>query len=338
MKTYSIFYYLPAALALSCAVLPVYAQVAMAPRAAAETQPKRTFTPPPPAPPDAYYPEQQPAAPFKATLPSIFLVGDSTASYHPDRLNEGAAAVQGWGVFMTAFFDPNKANFVNLAKGGRSTRTFMSEGLWADVLKQVKPHDIVLLQLGQNDIFPINDRIARGTIPGIGDESQEIDNAATGKHEVVHTFGWYLRKYIEDTRAKGATPIVMSLTTRDVWKDGEVEVGVNTYREDSYRVALAAGHTDFVDVSAIIATQYEKLGQEKAFGLFHTKEPVHINTAGAFLDAQCILAGLKGLPDMPVTPYLSYLGLQVTAAKPAVPAAWAQAPGDANRQGNLPAK
>jgi rhamnogalacturonan acetylesterase len=292
----------------------VAAQAPQSPAASSTSDAKRVFTPPPPAPANAYYPEHQPDPPFNPALRTIFLVGDSTASYHPDRMNEGAAAVQGWGVFLYAFLDPQKVNLINVAKGGRSTRTFMTEGLWDDVLKQVKPHDIVLIQLGQNDVFPLNDRVARGTIPGIGNEAEEIENQVTHKHETVHTFGWYLRRYIEDTKSKGAQPIVLSLTTRDVWKDGKVEVGVNNYRESSYRVALAEDHTDFVDASAIIAAQYEKLGAEKTFGLFHTKEPVHINTAGAFLNAQCIVAGLKGLSDAPVNSYLSYLGQQVTPA------------------------
>ena len=301
---------------------PARAQQTQGPPAAPPTGVPRTFTPPPPAPANAYYPEHQPDPPFNPALSTIYLVGDSTASYHPDRMNEGAAAIQGWGVFLYAFFDPTQVNPVNVAKGGRSTRTFMTEGLWDDVLKRLKPHDIVLIQLGQNDVFPLNDRVARGTIPGIGDESEEIDNQVTHKHETVHTFGWYLRKYIEDTKAKEAQPIVISLTTRDVWKDGKVEVGVNNYRESYFRVALAENHTDFVDASAIIAAQYEKLGPEKTFGLFHTKEPVHINTAGAFLNAQCIVAGLKGLSDMPLTPYLSYLGQQVTPATSEIPDAW----------------
>src|SRR5580698_3654256 len=202
---------------------------------------------PPRAAADAYYPEHESDAPFNASLPSIFIVGDSTASYHPDRMNEGAAAIQGWGVFLPAFFDPTKVNIVNASRGGRSTRTYITEGLWTQVLERVKPRDIVLIQLGQNDIFELNDKNARGTIPGIGPEVQEIDNIATHKHEIVHTYGWYLRNYIKDARAKGATPIVMSLTTRDVWQDGQIEVGVNNYRESAYRIATSEGHTDFVD-------------------------------------------------------------------------------------------
>jgi lysophospholipase L1-like esterase len=255
-----------------------------------------------------------PRTPANPVLPSIFIISDSTADFHPDRDHEGAAAIQGWGDFFPAFFDPTKVNVVNAARGGRSTRTYMTEGLWDKVLAEMKPNDVVLIQLGQNDIFELNDKIARGTIPGIGDESQEIDNQATHKHETVHTFGWYLRKYVQDTRAKGAIPIVMSLTTRNVWKDGHVEVGVSGYREWSRTIAEQEHRTDFVDVSAIIAREYEKLGQAKVAGLFHTSESVHMTTPGAFLAAQCTVAGLKALMDAPVSQYLSNLGEQVSSA------------------------
>jgi rhamnogalacturonan acetylesterase len=267
---------------------------------------------------------QQLPEPFNPKLHSIFVVGDSTAAYHIDRMSEGYAEAQGWGVFFYAFFDPDKVNVVNLSKGGRSTRTFLTEGLWDKAVAQFKPGDVVLLQLGQNDIFALNDQIARGTIPGIGDESQEIDNIATHKHETVHTFGWYVRKFVHDTKATGAQPIVMSLTTRNVWKDGRVEIGVNNYRETSWKIAQQE-HVDFVDVSALVAEQYEKLGQEKTFGMFHTKEPVHLDIPGAFLNARVTVSGLKGLTDAPVSRYLSYLGLMVEAeVQPAVPPEWPQ--------------
>jgi lysophospholipase L1-like esterase len=251
--------------------------------------------------------------PTNPDLPSIFIVSDSTADFHPDRDHEGAAAIQGWGAFFPAFFDLTKVNVVNVARGGRSSRTYITEGLWDHVLSQVKEHDIVLIQLGQNDVFEINDQTARGTIPGIGDESQDIDNKATHLHETVHTFGWYLRKYVRDTRSKGAMPIVMSLTTRNVWKDGQVEIGVSGYRGWSRTIAEHE-HSDFVDVSAVLAREYEKLGQAKVAGLFHAKEPVHMTTPGAFLAAQCVVSGLKALLDRPVTRYLSNLGNEVPPA------------------------
>jgi rhamnogalacturonan acetylesterase len=279
--------------------------------------------PPAPAVPVVHLSDvQQLPEPFNPKLHSIFVVGDSTAAYHIDRINEGYAEAQGWGVFFYAFFDPNKVNVVNLSRGGRSTRTYLTEGLWDKAVAQFKPGDVVLLQLGQNDIFALNDQIARGTIPGIGDESQEIDNIATKKHETVHTFGWYLRKFVRDTQATGAQPVVMSLTTRNVWKDGRVEIGVNNYRETSWKIAQQE-HVDFVDVSALVAEQYEKLGPEKTIGMFHTKEPVHLDIPGAFLNARVTVSGLKGLPDAPVSTYLSYIGLMVEAeAQPAIPPEW----------------
>lgn len=265
-----------------------------------------------------------PPARFNPKLPTIYIVGDSTASYHPDPNHEGYAAGQGWGVFFSAFFDSDKVNIVDAAYGGRSSRTYITEGLWDKVTARLKPNDIVLIQLGQNDVFPVNDNSrARGTLRGVGPETQEIDNLVTGKHETVHTFGWYLRKYIEETRARGAIPIVLSLTPRNVWRDGHVEVGVDDYREWCYIVALEERHADFVDVSALVAGQYDELGQAKTLGLFHDNEPVHVNTPGAFMNASIIVAGLKGLTDAPVNPYLSRLGERIVAAPPPiVPASW----------------
>jgi len=246
--------------------------------------------------------------PANPALRSIFIVGDSTADLSLDTKQEELAGVQGWGVFFPVFFDPTKVNVVNVARGGRSSRTYQTEGFWDNVLSMLKPGDIVLIQIGQNDVFPVNDNTrARGTIPGDGEEVQEIDNLVTHRHEIVHTYGWYIRKYVRDTKAKGATPIVMSLTPRNVWKNGHAEVGVSNYREWSRNIA-AQEHVDFVDVSAIMAGQFEKFGEAKVNGLFHDREPVHITTPGSFMAAECVVAGLKVLPEAPVSRYLSSLG------------------------------
>jgi lysophospholipase L1-like esterase len=250
-------------------------------------------------------------APADSSLPTIFIVGDSTASYHTDPGNEGVAAAQGWGVYFPAFFALSKVNVVNAARGGRSPRTYMSEGLWAKVPEQVRPHDIVLIQLGQSDVFAINDATrARGTIRGVGDEAQEIDNQLTHKHEVVHSFGWYLRQYVRDTKAKGATPVVMSLTPRDKWTGGRMEHGAPDYREWPAQIA-GQEHVDFADISSVMAAEYEKLGQAKTAALYHQREPVHVNTVGAALNAEWTVEALKGLADAPVTRFLSPRGQAV---------------------------
>ncbi len=273
----------------------------------------------------AAYTQQTPAAtspaeelvertPQDPGLPTIFIVGDSTADYHLDPLHEGIAASQGWGIFLGNFIDPRLANVVNAAQSGRSSRTYIKGGSWEQTLAMLKSKDIVLIQLGQNDIFPINDATrARGTLPGVGPETQQILNGVTHKPEIVHTYGWYLRQIVQQARAKGAQPILLSLTSRNVWKDGHVEVGVGEYRAWIQEVAQQE-QVDFLDVSAIMAVQYQKLGQDKVVGLYHAKETVHMTTPGAYVAAQLIVSGLKSLPGSPITRYLSRAGRMVTPA------------------------
>lgn len=254
-------------------------------------------------------------APANPALPTIFIVGDSTAAFHADQVAAGPSGSQGWGVYFDRYFDLTKVNVVNAARGGRSSRTYRTEGLWSKVLAALRPHDIVLLQLGQNDVFAINDATrARGTIPGTGDEAQEIDNLLTHQHEVVHTYGWYLRQDVREAKAKGATVVVMSLTPRDKWIDGRMERGAPDYRTWARTIA-AQEHVDFCDISEVMARQYEKLGQERTHALYHNGEPVHVNTIGAALNARWTVAALKGLPDAPVDAFLSAEGNGVAAEK-----------------------
>jgi len=94
----------------------------------------------------------------------------------------------------------------------------------------LKPGDFVLIQFGHNDgSAPDKDR-ARGSLPGLGEEGQAF-TMPDGREEVVRTFGWYMRKYVADTKEKGATPIILSLTVRNIWKDGRVERGPGRFGE-----------------------------------------------------------------------------------------------------------
>src|SRR4029077_10580036 len=112
-------------------------------------------------------------------VPTIFIAGDSTAA-------NGAPGAIGWGKSFGTFFDPAKLKAVNQARGGRSSRTFITEGHWDRLLADLKAGDYVLIQFGHNDGGPINDAArARGSLPGLGDETREIDNLMTQQHEVV---------------------------------------------------------------------------------------------------------------------------------------------------------
>ena len=75
-------------------------------------------------------------------LPNLFVVGDSTASNGPDL---------GWGSHLAGYFDESKINVHNRARGGRSSRTFQTEGLWDKVLEELAPGDFVLIQFGHTN-------------------------------------------------------------------------------------------------------------------------------------------------------------------------------------------
>jgi lysophospholipase L1-like esterase len=256
------------------------------------------------APPAA--PAADPAAP--PALPTIWIAGDSTAQ-------NGSPVATGWGRMFGDYFDPAKVNVVNRALGGRSSRTFITEGHWDKLVAGLKAGDSVLIQFGHNDGAARNGpRIARGSLDGLGEETEDIDNVVTKQKETVHTFGWYVRKMIADTRAKGATPILLSLTVRDYWKDGKVERGSGRYGEWSRELA-GAEKTAFIDHTRLIADRYDLLGHE-CVNAFFPRDHVHTGADGARLNAWLAVSGLKGLREQPLIGRLSLLGRMVPAAVP----------------------
>ncbi|MBK8856992.1 MAG: rhamnogalacturonan acetylesterase [Opitutaceae bacterium] len=265
-----------------------------------------------PAPDLAVNPAAQTAA-LNPALPTIFIAGDSTAA-------RGKGAVQqGWGVPFAGYFDSAKVNVANHARGGRSSRTYLTEGLWDKLLADVKAGDWVLIQLGVNDGGAINEEPpgstrplrARGSLPGLGDESQDILNAVTHRPETVRTYGWYVGKMIADTKARGAIPIVLSPTVRNIWSNGKVERGIGRYREWGRELARRTG-VPFVDVTRLIADAYQQRGEAAVKTMFQ-QDHTHTDDAGAELTASLVVAGLKGLRKGPFGSLLSAKGETVGA-------------------------
>jgi lysophospholipase L1-like esterase len=255
------------------------------------------------------------AATEHGPAPKLFVASDSTASfYNPNPKNQ-----QGWGAVLQPLFDPRKLEVVDLARGGRSSRTFVTEGHWDRLLAQLGAGDFVVIQFGHNDAGALNEEPpgstrplrARGTIPGTGSESQEIDNVLTGQHETVYSFGWYLRKMIGDARAKGAIPVLVTLTTTNHWKDGRIECPSDTYRRWTYETAQSQ-HVPFVDLTRIIADRYQQEGPGKVTAQF-IDDPVHTNIDGATANAQDVASGLLTLKTLPFRKMLSPAGRKVHA-------------------------
>ncbi|HTH53031.1 MAG TPA: rhamnogalacturonan acetylesterase [Edaphobacter sp.] len=234
-------------------------------------------------------------APLNPKLPTVFIVGDSTARNQADL---------GWGDHFAPLFDTSRINVANRAKAGRSSRSYINEGLWEHVLSEMKPGDYVLIQMGHNDgSNPQNDPKARQSVKGIGEETVTVPitkpyttGPLAGKsEETVHSYGWYLRKYVAEARAKGATPILLTVTIRNIWKDGpdgkshiERDMG---YRDYEYEVA-AAEHVPVVDMATVEADRLEALGPQKTATLFPV-DHTHTSAEGAELVAESVAEALR---------------------------------------------
>lgn len=232
-----------------------------------------------------------------SSIPTLYLIGDST-------VNTPTKGQQGWGAPLPSFFDQSKITVVNRARGGRSSRTYLTEGLWDQVRDSLKPGDFVLMQFGHNDGGPLSDGRARASLKGNGDETQDVDNKTTGKKETVHTYGWYMRKYVTDTKARGAMPIVLSPIPRNIWKDGKVARAANDYGKWAAEAAKAEGAL-FLNLNEIIARHYEEEGQPKVAETYFTStDHTHTTPEGAKLNAACVVEGIRTIEGCPLAKYL----------------------------------
>ncbi|MCW9713282.1 rhamnogalacturonan acetylesterase [Aliifodinibius salicampi] len=235
--------------------------------------------------------------PTNSELPSLYLIGDSTVR---NGSGDGANGQWGWGSVLSSYFDTDRVNVVNRALGGRSSRTYITQGYWSQQKELLKPGDVVLIQFGHNDASPINDTSrARGVLDGIGEEKKDIFNKLTKKVETVYTYGSYLRTYISDIKNKGATPIICSL----VPTNGKVIDKEDQFAKWAEQVAVTEG-VRFLDLNKIIAREYEKVGRDKVQDFF-VDDNVHTTREGAEFSAEMVVATLKGLEQNPVEPWFS---------------------------------
>jgi len=231
-----------------------------------------------------------------AAPPTLWLIGDST-------VRNGSKGLRGWGEEIGALLDPAKVTVQNHARGGRSSRTFLTEGLWYKVDAEIKPGDFVLMQFGHNDGGKVSGEFApgrpsRASLKGNGEETQDAEVGTTGKKETVHTYGWYLRKFIKDAKARGATPIVLSPVPHNDWKDGSVRRSTNDYTQWASDAAKSE-NVPFIDLNDIVARHYEALGQDKVKEFF-PQEHTHTSVEGARFNAMCVVVGIQSLDNVPL--------------------------------------
>jgi lysophospholipase L1-like esterase len=238
-------------------------------------------------------------APLNPALPTVFIVGDSTARNNADL---------GWGDHFAPLFDTSRINVANRAIAGRSSRTYINEGHWKSVLAEMKPGDYLLLQMGHNDGGDLGGAKPRGSLKGIGDETQDVPQTTgplAGTTETVHTYGWYMRKIIDEAKAKGVTPAVLSLTVRNIWKpdaNGTPQIERDMGYSSFIQQIAQQEHILFIDMAPIAADKFQALGPEKTALLF-PKDHTHTSAEGAQMNAESVAQALRNAHS-PLVAYL----------------------------------
>jgi lysophospholipase L1-like esterase len=218
------------------------------------------------------------------TLPSakitVYLIGDSTiADKLPEKFPE-----TGWGTPFKTFFD-STVLIENRARNGRSTRTFISENLWQPVSDALQEGDYVFIQFGHND------------------ESKEKVDRYTSPED----YKTNLRRFISETRAKKATPVLLTPVTRRRFKNGLIE---ETHVEYSKLVREVAEKekVGLIDLDTKSRALLQEIGEEPSKLLFLQLKPnehpnypagkndnTHFSELGARKIAQLVLADIIAL-------------------------------------------
>jgi lysophospholipase L1-like esterase len=211
----------------------------------------------------------------------IFMAGDSTMSIKETK----AYPETGWGMPFVHFWD-STITVINKAKNGRSTKTFISEGLWRSIYDEAGPGDYVLIQFGHND--EAKDKGERYATPD--------------------TFRMNLARFVRETRAKGATPVLFTPVSRR--RFDTTGTALETHKEYSAYVKEVAAKENvlFIDLDTKSRELYQQMGKNDSKLLFLQLKPgehpnypdgkddnTHFSELGARLIAQIVLKELKEL-------------------------------------------
>lgn len=225
----------------------------------------------------------------KKGCPVLFTIGDSTV-----KNTDNGDSMWGWGSVISEWFDLDKISVENHAMAGRSARTFLDEGRWDKIYNALQPGDFVIIQFGHNDAGQINTGKARAELPGFGDESKVFKMEKTGKYQVIYTFGWYLRKFVLDVLEKGAHPILLSHTPRNMWDNGMIIRNTDSFGNWTKQAAERTGAI-YIDLNKITADKLQEIGYNsglKYVNEYFKNDHTHTSLKGAKLNAQSIVDGL----------------------------------------------
>jgi lysophospholipase L1-like esterase len=209
----------------------------------------------------------------------IFIAGDSTAANKEVK----AYPETGWGMPFAYFFD-STVTVDNRAKNGRSTKTFISEGLWQKLMDDVHEGDYVLIQFGHND------------------ESK----AKAERYTTPEEFKANLTKFVNDTRSKKAFPVLLTPVSRRQFDSVGIVKETHAVYSPLVREVARQTNAPLIDLDELSRQLLQKFGPENSKLLFMQLEPgehpnypegrndnTHFNELGARLIAEIVLKDLK---------------------------------------------
>ncbi|MCW3091702.1 MAG: rhamnogalacturonan acetylesterase [Ferruginibacter sp.] len=180
---------------------------------------------------------------------TIWMIGDSTMAIKQAK----AYPETGWGMEVQPFFD-NTVQIENKAMNGRSTKSFINEKRWQEVLDNLKEGDYVLIEFGHND--------------------EKIEKPAVGTS--LDEFRGNLAKFINESKDKKAIPVLMTPICRRNFKNG---VLIDTHKgyPDVVRKLAGSLHVPLVDMQQKTEQLLTSLGDEGSKFLFNYVEPGNVN-------------------------------------------------------------
>jgi lysophospholipase L1-like esterase len=208
-------------------------------------------------------------------VPTIFLAGNSTVV---DQDNEPWAS---WGQMIPRWFGDGIC-FANYAESGESANTFIAAGRLKKALTQMKAGDYMLIEFGHND--------QKQHGPGKG---------------AYYSFATSLKTFIDEVKAKGATPILVTPTQRRSFQNGKIMETHGDYPEAMRWVAQREG-VALIDLHELTRTLFETFGEEGSLHAFvhypagtyphqtvALADNTHFNPYGAYEIAKCVIEGMK---------------------------------------------
>ncbi len=203
----------------------------------------------------------------EVTVPTIFIAGDSTVTDQPaDYPYSPGTSYSGWGQMLTAFLN-EKVAVSNHSHSGLTTDSFRKEGHYSIILQYIKPGDFFFMQFGHND-----------------QKLEELKEDTGYRDNIL--------RYVDEIRAQGAFPVIITSLARNTWKDGEYKDYLEKYAKECIKIGKEL-NIPVLDLHGLSMEELKKNGLEENKKFFFPGDLTHTNDYGAYLMASFVVSEIE---------------------------------------------